>query len=111
MHKLIATLLACSLVTSAWANEPRTTGAAPETLESAAAMALAKLGPSQRSIVLGTAKDSLVMLMPEWGEDIQELLRLNAENKKLLGVICKRACTPDEATLAVMEAVWEVLQK
>jgi hypothetical protein len=71
MHKLIAALLACSLITSAWANDPRTTGTAPETLESAAAMALAKLGPSQRSIVRGTAKDSLMTLMAEWGDDLE----------------------------------------
>jgi hypothetical protein len=111
MHKLFAALLACSLITSAWANDPRTTSAAPGTLESAAAMALAKLGPSQRSIVRGTAKDSLMTLMAEWGDDLEELLQLNAGNKKLLATICKRACTPEEATLTVMEAVWEVLQK
>jgi hypothetical protein len=108
MLKPATAFLAYCLVASPWAAEPV---AAPETLGSAAAMALAKLGPSQRSIVRGTAKDSLVMLVPEWGEDIQELLQLNAENKKLLAVICKRSCTPEEATLMVMEAVWEALQK
>jgi hypothetical protein len=108
MLKLIIAFLACCLVASIWAAEPV---AAPETLESAVAVALAKLGPSQRSIVRGTAKDNLVMLMPEWGEDLEVQLQLSGENKNLLAVICKRSCTPEEATLAVMQAVWEALQK
>ncbi len=103
--------LAMALGSSAWADEARSSNAAPVTLESAVTIVVAKLSPSQKSIVRGTAKDNLFMLMPEWGEDVQEQLLLKASNKIQLAKLCGQACLPEEATLTVMRAVWETLQK
>ena len=85
--------------------------AAPETLETAISAVIARMSPSQKSIVKGTAKDSLFLLLGEWGDDIEERLNLKNKNNKLAATVCKKACTSEEATLIIMYAAWEELQK
>jgi hypothetical protein len=82
---------------------------ANSSLQRAVKLTLAALKPHQKSLVRGTAKDSLFLLMPEWGSDIQELLGLNPSNVGLAAELCARACSVDEATLLVMEAAHDVL--
>jgi hypothetical protein len=84
---------------------------APETLETAVTAVLARMSPSQKSIVKGTAKDSLFLLLSEWGDDIEERLLLKNKNNTLAATVCKRACSSEEATLIIMKAAWEELQK
>jgi hypothetical protein len=88
-----------------------TTSATPETLETAVAAVIARLSPSQKSIVKGTAKDSLFLLLGEWGDDIEERLQLKNKNNKLAAIVCKKACTSEESTLIIMHAAWEELQR
>jgi hypothetical protein len=78
-------------------------------LQHAVKLTLAALKPHQKSLVRGTAKDSLFLLMPEWGSDIQELLGLNRSNVSLAAELCAKPCSVDEATLLVMEAAHDVL--
>jgi hypothetical protein len=82
---------------------------ASSSLQRAVKLALAALKPHQKSLVRGTAKGSLFLLMPEWGSDIQELLALSPGNLGLAAELCAKVCSVDEATLMVMEAVHEVL--
>ena len=70
---------------------------------------LASMKPHQKSIVRGTAKDSLSLLLPEWGSDIQELLGLNPANTRLAAELCAKTCSTEEATLRVMDAAQDVL--
>ena len=83
----------------------------PESLEAAVSAVLASLSASQKSIVKGTAKESLFMLLPEWGEDIEERLSLRTKGSRLVATVCARACLPAEAALVIMEAVWKELQQ
>ena len=90
--------------------EPEPTqSVANSSLQRAVKLTLAALKPHQKSLVRGTAKDSLFLLMPEWGADIQELLALSPSNVGVAAELCAKACTVDVATLLVMEAAHEVL--
>lgn len=83
----------------------------PQTPQDAVRDTLQRLRPSQRSIVRGTSRENLFMLQGEWGEDIVQRLGLDRGNATLARALCGRPCTPDEASLAVMQAVWDALQK
>ena len=82
----------------------------PGTVAAAVPLIVRTLTPSQRSIVVGTSRDTLPMLQPEWGEDIETLLGLNAGNQPLVRDACQRPCAVDEATLRLMEAAWDALR-
>jgi hypothetical protein len=88
-----------------------TPSAAPETLEAAVSAVLVRLSPSQKSIVKGTSKDSLFLLLGEWGDDIEERLHLKNKSNRLAATVCKKACSAEEATLIIMRAAWDELQK
>jgi hypothetical protein len=109
----LSTLLSATFSVFAVAQPAPPTGAATDPLATAAVVASAKLTPSQRSIVRGLPKDSLVTLLGEWGEDIQKQFSLDARDGGAQNAarLCKRPCTADEATLLVMEAAWERLRK
>jgi hypothetical protein len=83
----------------------------PGNLAEAVPLIIATLNPTQRSIIGGTSKDSLRLHLGEWGEDIEKLLGLDNGNTVLVAAVCGRPCRADEATLALMEATWEALQK
>jgi hypothetical protein len=106
----IATAATLSLAISAKAADS-TSSAAPETLETAVSAVLVRMSPSQKSIVKGTTKDSLFLLLGEWGDDIEERLLLKNKNNKLAATVCKRICTSEEAKLIIMNAAWDELQK
>jgi hypothetical protein len=106
----LALLTALNVTSSAVAADLATTSA-PETLEAAVVAVIARMSPSQKSIVKGTAKDSLFLLLGEWGDDIEERLNLKSKNNKLAAIVCKKACTSEESTLIIMHAAWEVLQR
>ena len=74
-------------------------------------LTLAALKPHQKSLVRGTAKDSVFLLIPEWGSDIQELLALSPGNVGLAAELCAKPCSVDETTLLVMQAAHEALMR
>ena len=110
LNKVFAITLALSLAISAHSADS-TSQPATETLEAAVSAVLARLSPSQKSIVKGTAKDSLFLLLGEWGDDIEERLRLKNKGSTLAAAVCKRACSAEDATLIIMKAAWDELQK
>ncbi len=112
---LPARVAICLLAALFGAASPRAQQPKPElivansSLQHAVKLTLAALKPHQKSLVRGTAKDSLFLLMPEWGSDIQELLGLSPSNVGLAALLCAKVCSVDEATLLVMEDAHEVL--
>jgi len=83
----------------------------PATVRQAVPLIIERLTPTQKALVIGTPKENLFMLQGEWGDDIESHLGLTRGNKRLLQNTCKRACTVDEATMLLMIATWEVLQR
>jgi hypothetical protein len=114
MHKFSAFLLATLIATHAFADDQRAASARPETLAGAVSLIVSQLNPNQKQIIRSTAKDNLLVALAEWAGDVQAELGLQrggSANTKLIANACQRACTPDQATARVMEAVWEALQK
>ena len=111
----------CLLAAVFSAASPRAQPAKPEpepalrvvndSLQRAVKLTLVALKPHQKSLVRGTAKDSVFLLLPEWGSDIQELLGLSPGNVSLAAELCARACSVDEATLLVMQTAHEELAR
>ena len=111
MHKLLTFLVATLIATHAWANDQRASSAWPDTLDGAVSVVVGKLNQNQKSIIRSAAKDNLLVSLAEWAEDIQAVLGLHSGNSKLIAAVCQRACTPDQATILIMEAAWEALQR
>ena len=117
-HMSPSTLFACLLFSAALvlsSSQAQQAKLESETADSpferAVARTLASMKPHQKALVRGTAKDSLSLLLPEWGSDIQELLGLNPTNTRLAAELCSMACTVEEATLRVMDAAQDVLRR
>jgi hypothetical protein len=83
----------------------------PSTVSAAVPLILNSMTPTQRSVVAGTERDSLFLLLGEWGEDIEALLGLNAGNAELVEAACRSTCKPEQAALELMFASWEALRK
>lgn len=83
----------------------------PSTVAAAVPHIVAALHSAQKSIVRGTSKENLFMLQGEWGEDVERLLGLNSGNVALVVAACGKPCPVDQATLLLMEAAWDALEK
>lgn len=83
----------------------------PHTVTEAVPLILDTLTPTQRSIIGGTSNDNLFLFLGEWGEDIQVLLGLNNGNTALINISCGHPCSAQQATLKLMEATWDALQR
>ena len=83
----------------------------PTTVSAAVPFILKTLTPTQRALVAGTERDSLFLLLGEWGEDIETLLGLDAGNAELMAAACRASCKTEEATLELMFAAWEALRR
>ena len=83
----------------------------PTTVAAAVPLIIGALSRAQRSVVLGTSRDSLFTLQGEWGEDIETLLGLKAGNAALIAAACGEDCSAEQATLVLMEAAWDALKK
>jgi hypothetical protein len=83
----------------------------PKTVAEAVPHIIATLTPTTRSIIRGTSKENLMLFQGELGEDIRQLLGLSKGNAPLLIAACGGPCATEEATLRLMEAVLEALQK
>lgn len=79
-------------------------------LDALVAAVVADLNPARRSIVRGTARDSLFVLAPEWGEDIQAIGGFSAEHTAPLAALCGD-CTSQHAVMLVMDRAWDVVQQ
>ena len=83
----------------------------PRTVEQAIPVILARLRPHQASIVRGTSRENLFLLLSEWGDDIEEVLGLERGNDILIKAVCPSGCKIEQATLKLMELAWEKLQR
>lgn len=83
----------------------------PVTVQQAVPLIIQRLTVTQKALVIGTPRENLFLLQGEWGDDIESHLGLNHGNTRLLHNACQRACTVDEATMLLMIATWEALQR
>jgi len=82
----------------------------PNTADAAVPLVLAVMSPTQKFIISDTPKENLFLFQGEWGDDIEHLLGLNDGNTALVTAACGKPCSVDQATLSLMEKVWETLR-
>jgi hypothetical protein len=83
----------------------------PTTVADAVPSVVAILTPTTRSIIRGTPKENLVLFQDQLGEDIRVLLGLKKGNAQLVNAACGGPCTAEDATLRLMEALLDALNK
>ena len=84
----------------------------PETVAAAAEMVITRLPEKDQLIVKNTKKEDLIQYHHGWGTGIRNYYGLWRSNRKLLLSACDgRPCHPDDASMKIIEAVWERLQK
>jgi len=83
----------------------------PNTADAAVPLVLAVMSPTQKFIISDTPKENLFLFQGEWGDDIEHLLGLNHGNTALVTEACGKPCQVDQATLILMEKVWDALRK
>ena len=81
----------------------------PKTLKEAVAVVLSQMSGRDRLIVRNTKKEDLIKLHLGWGNEIRNLCGLWEGNDDLIRDVSE--CHPDGASLKIMEAVWEEIQK
>lgn len=84
----------------------------PRNLTRAVDRIVAEMYPQLREKLLTTKRADLVQFQQDWGKGIRNSLCLFAGgNDQLMRSVCKgELCHPEEASLIIMEAVWDRLQ-
>ncbi|WP_277036349.1 DUF6794 domain-containing protein [Caballeronia mineralivorans] len=111
--KIIATILCFLLIIApAAAVEADVLGADkwPETVEATVRMIISSLPDKDRLNVKNTKKEDLIRFHHGWGTGIRNYYGLWRGNKKLILSACGKPCHPDDASMVIIEAVWEELQ-
>lgn len=83
----------------------------PLTLSATVEDLLTRLSPESKATVKGTKKKDLILFHHGWGTGIRNHYGLWRGNQKLIQSACGKPCHPDDASMIIIEAVWEELQK
>lgn len=98
----------------AFAEEPEALGPGnwPETVDATVQMIISRLSEKDKLVVRNTKKKDLIQFHHGWGTGIRNYYGLWRGNRKLLLSACNgEPCHPDDASMKIIEAVWERLQK
>ena len=82
----------------------------PTTVEATVADILSALSDEDKATIRETKRDDLVMFHHGWGTGIRNYYGLWRGNDKLIESACGQDCHPDDASMAIIEAVWAALQ-
>ena len=84
----------------------------PRTIEQAVAEIIADSNPEDMAEVRATKRKDLIKYHMGWGMGIRNSLGLWRGNNALLLSACDgKPCHPDDASMKIIEAVWDRLQK
>ena len=70
-----------------------------------------RMAEKDKEIVRTTKKEDLIKFHHGWGTGIRNHYGLWRGNDKLTLSACGKPCHPDEASMVIIEAVWQALQK
>ena len=84
----------------------------PSTLAEAVTDILSEMSLEDRRRVREMKREDLIMFHFGWGTGIRNALGLWGGNDALLRSVCGgELCHPDDASMKIIEAVWDELQK
>ena len=72
---------------------------------------LATLPSEERTLLRAMPKSKLITLQRSMGNTVQIKYGLVEANDALTMNVCQRMCSPDEASMKIIEAVWTKLQE
>jgi hypothetical protein len=110
--KLLLAALCLLFLTHVFADESNAYDSTkwPETIEAATQTIISLLPEKDRQLVKAAKKEDLILYHHGWGTGIRNSLGLWRGNQKLLLSACGKPCHPDDASMKIIEAVWESLQ-
>lgn len=109
---LTALWLSCSSMAIADETEVLGPNNWPETVDAVVQMVISRLPEADQALVKNTKKEDLIKYHHGWGTGIRNYYGLWRGNRKLLLSACdQKPCHPDDASMKIIEAVWERLQK
>jgi uncharacterized protein DUF6794 len=83
----------------------------PTTVEDTVRNILARLPAEDKQRLKTMRKEDLIQFHHGWGTGIRNYYGLRRGNTKLLASACGRPCHPDDASVIIIEAVWQELQR
>jgi hypothetical protein len=108
---LAVVLLAGCLAAAAQEDEPLGPDKWPTTVEAAVTDIIAGLSAEDKEAVRESKRDDLIMFHHGWGTGIRNHYGLWRGNDRLIESACGKPCHPDDASMIIIERVWEALQK
>lgn len=85
----------------------------PVTVDAAVKDIIGRMSDSDKEMLRNTNKDALILFHFPWGTSIRNRYGLLRGNEELLRSACgprSYRSDPDDASVRIMEAVWEALQ-
>jgi uncharacterized protein DUF6794 len=70
-----------------------------------------RMPEKDKELIRTTKKKDLIRFHHGWGTGIRNYYGLRRGNEKLMLSACGRPCDADEASMVIIEAVWQALQK
>lgn len=72
---------------------------------------LVRMPDQDKQRVRATKRQDLIMFHHGWGTGIRNYYGLWRGNEKLIASACGKPCHPDDASMIIIEDVWNELQK
>lgn len=83
----------------------------PADVKTAVYTILKTMGEDSKKRVKETPKEKLIMFHHGWGTGIRNSYGLWRGNKSLITSACGEGCHPDDASMVIIEGVWEKLNE
>ena len=83
----------------------------PTTVEGVVHDIITRLPAEDRALIKSTRKQDLIKFHLGWGTHIRNRYGLWQSNSKLVEEACGGPCHPDDASMLIIQAVWQALQK
>ncbi|HZO46088.1 MAG TPA: DUF6794 domain-containing protein [Xanthobacteraceae bacterium] len=83
----------------------------PTTVEGVVRDIIARLSAEDRALVKSTRKQDLIKFHHGWGTHIRNRYGLWQSSSNLIQEACGGPCHPDDASMLIIQAVWQTLQK
>ena len=83
----------------------------PTTVEATVTDIISELSDENKSVIKETSKEGLIRFHHGWGTGVRNYYGLWRGNEKLIFDACGSQCPPDDASMKIIEAVWEKLHE
>jgi hypothetical protein len=108
---LAVVLLSISVPAMAQDEKPLGPDKWPTTVEAVVDDIIGTLSPEDKETVRNTQRENLILFHHGWGTGLRNHYGLWRGNSQLIESACGKPCHPDDASMIIIEKVWEALQR